>query len=590
MLSLLAKLYLGGVWLVDFEFHPACGREGNLPKPVCMVARELTSGQSIRMWQDELENYPAAPFPTDSSALFVAYYASAEFGCFLALGWAMPVNVLDLFVEFRCKTNGRLLPFGSGILGALAYHGLGSISAGEKDHMRDLILRGGSGYVWGEAEKTLTLNYCESDVTALVNLLPRMLDKIDHPRALLRGQYTKAVAHMEHVGTPIDTETLEQLRSNWNEIKSGLIAAIDRDFGVYEGTTFKLDRFKYYLAVRDIAWPCLASGQLDLKDDTFKSMTQIHPELNPLRELRSALSQMKLSELPVGEDGRNRCMLSMFRSKTGRNQPSNSKFIFGPSVWLRGLIKPRKGFGIVYVDWSQQEFGIAAALSGDRKMIEAYLSGDPYLSFAIQAGAAPPNATKQSHKAIRDQFKATVLAVQYGMQAESLALRIQQPVARARELLELHKRTYRRYWQWSEGILNEAVLGGRLWTVFGWELHTDDKLNGRSLCNFPMQANGAEMLRLACIRLTQMGIRVCAPIHDAILIEAPLDVLDEVIEKTQSIMREVSSIVLSGFELESDVKVIRYPDRYMDDRGVKMWNTVMNQLDEPAKCIGTQGV
>jgi len=58
----------------------------------------------------------------------------------------------------------------------------------------------------------------------------------------------------------------------------------------------------------------------------------------------------------------------------------------------------------------QQEFGIAAALSRDPNMMAAYASGDPYLAFAKQCGAAPADATKQSHKAVREQFKACVLA------------------------------------------------------------------------------------------------------------------------------------------------------------------------------------
>jgi len=48
--------------------------------------------------------------------------------------------------------------------------------------------------------------------------------------------------------------------------------------------------------------------------------------LAPLRELRSTLSQMRLSDLAVGEDGRNRTLLSAFRARTGRNQPSNTRF------------------------------------------------------------------------------------------------------------------------------------------------------------------------------------------------------------------------------------------------------------------------
>ena len=96
---------------------------------------------------------------------------------------------------------------------------------------------------------------------------------------------------------------------------------------------------------------------------------------------------MRLSDLAVGADGRNRTILSAFRARTGRNQPSNTKFIFGPSAWLRGLIQPPTGSGVAYIDWAQQEFGIAAALSGDPLMMEAYRSGDPYLAFAKQAGA-----------------------------------------------------------------------------------------------------------------------------------------------------------------------------------------------------------
>src|SRR6202012_714541 len=103
---------------------------------------------------------------------------------------------------------------------------------------------------------------------------------------------------------------------------------------------------------------------------------------------------------------------------------------------------PPPEHGVAYIDWQQQEFGIAAALSGDPLMLEAYGSGDPYLAFAKQAGAAPASATKATHKAVRDQFKSTVLAVQYGMGADALAQRIGQPPILARDLLRMHRETY----------------------------------------------------------------------------------------------------------------------------------------------------
>ena len=563
--------FTDGVFLIDFEFRPENGREGNTPEPVCMVVKDFLSGVTRRYWKDELETLTSAPFLVERGALCVAYFASAELDCFLKLGWQLPENVLDLFVEFRCLTNGTTPPNGAGLLGALLYFGLPSMAAQQKDAMRDLVLRGGP---WTPKEQQDILEYCETDVTALELLLPAMLPTLDLPRALMRGRYMKAVSHMHATGPPIDTEMQQEIATYWEQIQDALIAQIDASYGVYDGRTFKIKNWAAYLQREGIAWPRLPSGALEMTDDTFRQMARIHPRVAPIRELRSALSEMRLSNITVGDDGRNRCLLSPFSSKTGRNQPSNSRFIFGPSVWLRGLIKPRAGYCLAYIDYSQQEFGIAAALSGDQRMMEAYRSGDPYLAFAVQAGAVPQGATKRSHKVEREQFKACVLAVQYGMGEISLAQRISQPVARARQLLTLHRQTYRTFWAWSDATQDEAILNGKLWTTFGWEIRVKGQVNARSLRNFPMQGNGAEMLRIACIFLTEAEIRVCAPVHDALLIELPVDELESGLAKAQGLMRLASSAVLGDFELGSDAKVVCPPDRYMDERGQVMWDTV----------------
>jgi DNA polymerase I-like protein with 3'-5' exonuclease and polymerase domains len=213
-------------------------------------------------------------------------------------------------------------------------------------------------------------------------------------------------------------------------------------------------------------------------------------------------------------------------------------------------------------------------------MMEAYHSGDPYLSFAKQAGIVPSNATKATHPIERDLSKACSLGVLYGMGARSLALRIGRPEIEARELLRKHHETYRVFWLWSEAAKDYANLNGKIGTVFGWEIHVGAESNPRSLLNFPMQANGAEMLRLACCLATERGVRVCAPIHDALLIEAPLEGLDEAVLVAEEAMAEASRVVLGGFELRTDKKIIRYPDRYKDRRGEKMWNTVLRILED----------
>jgi hypothetical protein len=566
------------IMAVDAEFGAG---PGGRPEPRCVVFRDLVSGRLDRRWLDG--GAPGRPpFRADADTLFIAYYASAELGCFLARGWPLPVRILDLCAEFKCHTAGLSLPGGKGLIGALTYHGLDAITAAEKKGMQQLALRGGP---YAPQERRDLLDYCQSDVDSLARLLPAMLPKIDLPRALLRGRYMAAAARMEWNGVPIDVKTLAALLENWDLIKGGLIARVDKDYGVYEGRTFKACRFEEYLWGQGISWPCLDSGALALDDDTFREMAKIHPaEIGPIRELRHTLSQLRLNALAVGPDGRNRCLLGAFGTKTGRNAPSNAKFAFGPSAWLRNLILPDPGWFVAYVDWSAQEYGIAAYLSGDPAMQDAYLSRDPYLWLAKRCGAAPEWATKKTHGAVRDRFKILSLGILYGLSAEGLARKLGVPPCEGRHLLGQHRRTFRRFWEWSDLVEMEGVLTGRLWTVFGWTLHAHGDVNGdvnvRSLRNFPMQGNGAEMLRLACCLATERGIRVCAPVHDALLVEGPIDDQDAIIDATRRAMREASEVVLPGFPLRTDVKVFRRPERYRDERGERVWQMVCQLLEE----------
>jgi DNA polymerase I len=557
----------------DFEFEFG-GVEGNPPRPVCMVAKELRSGQEWRVWRGEFGAAP--PFPTGPDSLFVAHYASAEFGCFRALNWPMPINVLDLFTEFRARTNGTDWLEGRGLLAALQYFNIDGIGALEKHGMRELILKGPP---WTEQQRADILDYCASDVYALERLLPRMLPDIDLPGALQRGRYMRAAAAIEYAGVPIDVDTLKELRAHWDDIKEQLIADVDRDYGVFDGTTFKNTLFEEYLIRNCIPWPRLPSGRLALDRDTFKEMARAYPIISPLRELKHALSEMRLNALQVGEDGRNRTLLSAFGTKTGRNAPSNTKFIFGPSVWLRGLIKPEPGRAIAYIDWASQEVGIAAAVSGDLVMQSDYQTGDPYLAFGKNAGFLPPAATKASHGPERDALKACVLGLQYGMGEETLAERIGKPRIVARELIRAHQQRYRKFWDMADNAISIIMDHRPIHTVGGWPLQTCSDPNPNSVMNFPMQANGAEMLRLACSMATERGIEVHAPVHDAVLIGSSIENIESDTKAMQEIMEEASRAVLGGFNIPTEAKIVRYPDRYMDEkRGRVMWDRVMRLL------------
>jgi hypothetical protein len=563
------------VWALDFEFTI---EPGGLPVPVCLVARELGSGRLLRFWQDDLPS--SLPFPVDDQTLFVAYYAPAELDCFLELGWRLPARVLDLYAEFRNETNGVALPEGRGLLSALSYHGIPAITSEQKHEERALVMRGGP---WTGSERRRILDYCQTDVDALGPLLERMLPRIRSSRAglgqaLLRGRYTAAVARMEHTGIPIDVELLNRIRERWSSIKLDLIRAVDKDYGVFDGGTFKGGLFATWLATEGIDWPRTPTGQLQLDQDLFRDMSKRYPKLEPLKELRHSLAELRLERLAVGPDGRNRVMLSPLGASSGRNTPSSARFVFGPAVWVRGLITPELGRALAYVDWSSQEVWIAAQLSGDRALLDAVSSGDPYLSFAKMAGLAPADATKQTHKAVRDVCKTVVLGTNYGMGAQSLAYRTGLSVLEAQDVLRRLAATFPTFTAWAEHVVNVAQLTGSLSTVFGWTVHVTGSSRPTSLRNFPMQANGAEMLRLACCLATERGVDVCAPVHDALLVEGPADEIGAVVDATRSAMAEASRAVLGGLEVGTDAEVVRWPNRYADPRGQTMWDRVTELL------------
>src|SRR3954451_17305854 len=264
-MSVLDRLSYREVWAVDFEFG---GGDGNVPVPRCLVARELRSGRTIRVWEDELLCMRKPPYPTDAGALFVAYYASAEIGCHLALGWSVPVRILDLFTEWRAATNGLDIhalgrKLGNSLLDALSAFGLDTMLAAEKSEMRELAIRGGP---WRAGKPAALLDYCESDVMALDRLihfvLPLTLER-QHglAHALLRGRAMAALAHVEHAGVPIDVPLLTRLREAWGGIIDQLIASVDGPFGFYDGHSFRQSRFRDWLIGQDRYWPTLPSGQ-----------------------------------------------------------------------------------------------------------------------------------------------------------------------------------------------------------------------------------------------------------------------------------------------------------------------------------------
>lgn len=571
------------VWALDFEFtsNPGCR-----PEPICMVARELNTNRLIRQWLYQEPGSPA-PFEISDDVLFVAYFATAELGCFLALGWPLPKYVLDLCIEYRLTTNRFRLPGqpprGHKLPDALEYFNIPSIAREEKKEYQNLAIRGGP---FTDEERQHLIVYCQSDVDCLPALLERLLIRIrasspkGESQALLRGRYTRAVARMEHVGIPLDVETLARLQHHWDAMKSHLVRDIDRPFGVYEGTTLKMDRLKRYSYEHGIEWPRTTSGRLSTTAKTFEDLSLAYPQLQPLGDLHYIMSRLKLNQLAAGPDGRNRTLLGPYSSATGRNAPKAAPFIFNQAKWLRPLVKPAEGRAVAYLDWSSQEVAIAGALSGDKALLEAAKAGDPYITFAQMAGLIrDKDATKETHPRERALAKTCLLGANYGLGVKSLAHRTGITGSDAAHLLWRLGQTFPRFTRWSKDVVDMAQQRGYLKTRLGWRVHVQTDTRETSMRNFLIQATGAEMMQLACCFASERGVSVAAPVHDALLLEGPSDTIAESVEVMKEAMDDASRQVLNGFVVRIDQEVTCWPDRYpVDPSDHAMWERILGIL------------
>jgi DNA polymerase-1 len=151
-------------------------------------------------------------------------------------------------------------------------------------------------------------------------------------------------------------------------------------------------------------------------------------------------------------------------------------------------------------------------------------------------------------------------------------------------MITQHHEVFAQYWQWSDDWVQHSLQTGMMRSAMSWQCAVGIReTKERSIRNWPIQTACADMLRIACIVAARHRIRILAPVHDAVLIEAPIERIEADVKLMQEIMRRASRIVLNNTasgdrELRTDANIIRYPDRNTDKRGTDMWNEVMDKL------------
>jgi DNA polymerase-1 len=573
------------IWHVDFEFRQD---ENHCPVPVAMFAKEHRTGAEISMRRSELLASTRAPFGTGPDVLMTSYAAVAELGCFRQLACPRPRNVLCTYFETSAAINGLeingLEAKRPSLLETCDLFEIPHMATEHKTEMRDLILNH-TDYTeeqWREIE-----DYNREDVLLSIPVLEALAPTVDLAVALFRGRYAAAVADMEANGLPVDVDYLRELEANWQALRMFYIRRND-ELGLYdEAGTFKEERLEAVAKARNWNLPRTATGKIEVKSRALGKYARHYPELRAVQKLRDQIAELRLGRFlnTIGADGASRCPIMPLWTRSGRNQPQGRDKVFLLSLpsWLHGLLKPPEGWGLAGLDWVAQEPGIAAGLSRDRAMIEDYLTGDIHLGFLIRAGLAPLWASKDSHRELRDAIKPVSIGVSYGMTKHGVAAATSKSLMWAADRLARYHASYPVNTQWRHDVVTQALFDERIVSVLGWPMAVHVDTRRRTLMNFPMQAGGADMMRLAAIAAYEAGIHICAPVHDAFWIAAPLSELDDAIATMKGIM-ERAGREIPGIPIPVEIAaVVRWPQclgdvRKPDAKGQAMWNEVKSLL------------
>jgi hypothetical protein len=572
----------------DFEF--AEGSTGNRLRPTCMVAID-NHDNKWRWWREALQAHSKAPFAVAPSTLFVGFKTEAELTCFLALGWQLPCHVIDLYSEWRHRSNGMPNPLPeNSLINVAAHYGIDTTSAAAKEHFRAMFIVDAP---FSPKQREEALDYNEGDVRATMELYHSMQREQPFllPASCYRGRYTKAVARVQHEGVPLDLNTERRFRRHHR----GMLQIVVEDGTLHvknpEGCerTFNVFNENYSLLPRLLLpaiqhaginnWPLTPlSGQLATDKETLKRMAEqcggVYPWLHTLQQTNRLATILENWKVRCGDDGRNRYSVMPFGTLTGRNAASSNEYIFGLPAGMRPLIMPTEESALAYCDWSAQEPRIAASLSGDKILSSDCEQDDPYIAFARRAGRWPEYGTPEEQKRVRKQYKQALLATMYGQGAHSLAARLNITVSQARALLLLVRQLYPVFWEWSQQVVRTATQWREIRTPFDkWRFAIHAGTKQTTLRNYMMQGTGASIMRLALIMATEERLRIGGVVHDAFLLVSTPDQVERDAQHLQDIMRDAARQVC-GVTIPVDVDIIRWPDRYWDaedEPACKLW-------------------
>ncbi|MCL2038788.1 DNA polymerase [Candidatus Saccharibacteria bacterium] len=384
---------------------------------------------------------------------------------------------------------------------------------------------------------------------------------------------------MEKIGMKIDKKRLAKISADFTEeakkLEQEVMALVGEQFNLNSPKQLSevlFDKLKLSTDKIRKNQKAYSTGRAELA-----KLRDLHPAIGLIEKYRvvQKLLSTYADALPAQADENNRVhtTLSQTTTSTGRLASSNPNLQNIPTRTelgrqIRTAFVAEDGNVLVEADYSQFELRIAAALSGEQSLIDAFNSGeDAHQRTASQVFNVPAHEVS---KAQRNAAKTINFGVLYGISATGLAEATKMTRPEALAFINRYFATHPKLDAFMKNTLAVARKTGYAETWLGrrhyfTDLHTPNfsrrQAAERAAINMPIQGTEADLMKLAMIRLDAVlarkfpDVHLIMQVHDSLLVEAPEGVAKEVAKIMQEIMEGVAPRL--PVKLATDIRIVK---------------------------------
>jgi DNA polymerase-1 len=297
----------------------------------------------------------------------------------------------------------------------------------------------------------------------------------------------------------------------------------------------------------------------------------LHPVIDLITQYREVtkLKNTYVDTLPqqVDEHSKLHTTFGLTGSQTGRLNSSDPNLMNIPvrtelGKNIRTAFVAGKGNAFISADYSQFEIRVAAALSGDEGMIDAFnRDADIHVeTAALVYGIKPEEVTKQQ----RYEAKAVNFGTMYGQGPHALSLLVGIDFGAARQFIQRYFEVRPKLKEYIDKTKELAKEQGYVENIFGRRRPTPDvnssnfavrEAGYRAAVNMPLQGTAADLMKMAMVQVAEKlpkDAKLLLQIHDSILVETP----EKQAEAVGKILKEtMESVYKLPVKLKADISI-----------------------------------